>query len=319
MVSIIIPNYNGKHFLKNCIESLKKQTYKDIEIIVIDNHSSDGSVQCIDECYPEVEVIELDTNTGFSNAVNVGIKNALGEFVFLLNNDTQVDERCIEYLVESINSSEDIFAVNSKMIQYYNRELIDDAGDEYNAFGWAFKRGYNRKVASKTKPARVLTTCAGASLYRRSVFDEIGYFDNEFFAYLEDVDIGYRANLLGNKNIYNPNALVYHIISGTTGNKKTEFKTKLSARNNIYVIYKNMPFLQILINLPFLLLGTIIKAMFFSRHGFGRVYIKETLAAIKNISKVSKVPFKIKNLHNYIWIQVRLWWNCVYFIYNRIK
>lgn len=319
MVSVIIPNYNGKHFLKACIDSLVEQTYKDIEIIVVDNDSSDGSASYLKEAYPEVRIIQLNSNTGFSYAVNIGIQKSCGKYVFLLNNDTEVDERCVELLVESISCSESIFSVNSKMIQYNNRELLDEAGDEYNALGCAFKRGKNRKVESKTKSGRVFTTCAGASLYRKSIFNKIGYFDDEFFAYLEDVDMGYRANIYGYQNIYNPHAIVYHIISGTTGNKKTEFKTKLSARNNVYVIYKNMPLLQIILNLPFLIIGTIIKAIFFAKHRFGKVFIVETLNAIKSIDKVNKVPFKIKHLHNYFYIQLRLWWNCIYFVYNRFR
>lgn len=319
MVSVVIPNYNGIDFLKTCIESLRKQTYKNMEIIVVDNASSDDSVKYLHDKYPEVKVIQLQYNTGFSYAVNIGIKQALGEYVFLLNNDTEVDNRCVEFLVESINKVENIFSVNSKMIQYNDRELLDDAGDEYNAFGWAFKRGYNRKLESKIKSTRVFTTCAGASLYRKSIFEKIGYFDEEFFAYLEDVDIGYRANIYGYQNIYNPDAIVYHIISGTTGNKKTEFKTKLSARNNVYVIYKNMPLLQIILNLPFLVIGTVVKAMFFGKYRFGRVYVKETIKAIMNIDKVKKISFNLKHLRYYLYIQIRLWWNCIYFVYNRIK
>lgn len=318
MVSVIIPNYNGKHFLEKCINSIYRQTCKDIEVIIVDNNSFDDSVQYLKDYYPEVKIFELESNTGFSHAVNTGINYATGEFVFLLNNDTEVDEYCVEKLVESINSSEDIFSVNSKMIQYNSRGLIDDAGDEYNAFGWAFKRREN-KNESENQKQRVFTACAGAALYRKSIFNVIGYFDDEFFAYYEDVDIGYRANIYGYKNYFEPNAVVYHIGSGTLGKKKTEFKTKLSARNNIYVIFKNMPLLQILLNLPLLLIGTLIKAIFFSKHGFGKVYLIETFKAIKNIDKVTKVPLKFKHIGNYVYIQFRLWWNCFYFVYNRIK
>lgn len=319
MVSVIIPNFNGKHFLKTCLDSLKQQTYKDTEIIIADNNSSDGSVEYIKENYPEAAVIELDSNAGFSYAVNEGIRRAEGEYVLLLNNDTEADPYCIERLAEAISRSDDIFSVNAKMIQYNNRELIDDAGDEYNALGWAFKRGYNKNIKFENNSARVMSACAGASIYRKSIFNEIGYFDNHFFAYLEDVDIGYRANIYGYKNYYCPEAIVYHVISGTTGNRKTEFKTKLSARNNIYVIYKNMPFFQILLNLPLLIAGTLIKAMFFAMHGYGRLYLKETIKAVFHEKPVKKVPFQIKNLKNYVWMQIRLWRNCVYFVYNRIR
>ena len=319
MVSIVIPNYNGKHFLKKCLHSISKQTYKNIETIVDDNASSDNSIEFLKDEYPNVITISMTTNTGFSGAVNKGIIESKGDYVFLLNNDTEIDEKCVEYLVNTIKQNQNIFSVNSKMIQYNKRALLDDAGDEYNIFGWAFKRGFNQRVQTNIKPRRVFTCCAGAAIYNKKILNKIGYFDEAFFAYLEDVDIGFRANCFGYKNIFCPDAIVYHIISGTTGNKKTEFKTKLSARNNVYLIYKNLPSLLIILNLPFLIIGALIKAFFFSKHRLGNIYIRETINALKDLRKLKKVKFRFSNYKNYLWIQYKLIFNVPVFVFERIK
>lgn len=318
MISVVIPNYNGKHFLKACIESLECQTFRNIEVIVVDNASSDGSIEYLNENYSHVKVIELSTNTGFSPAVNVGIKASRGEYIFLLNNDTEIDSECIAKLYDFIQKDKSIFSVNSKMVQYNNRQLLDDAGDEYNIFGWAFKRGFNQSVHSNVKPRRVFSCCGGASLYRKSILNEIGFFDEAFFAYLEDVDIGYRANCYGYKNYYCPDAIVYHIISGTTGNKKSEFKTKLSARNNTYLIYKNMTKIQVIINSPFLIIGLLTKTFFFSKYGYGRIYFIESIKAFKNVKTLNRADFKINRIKYYIWIQFKLMCNVIIFVYERL-
>lgn len=319
MVSIVIPNYNGKHFLKKCLDSISKQTYKNIETIVVDNASSDNSIEFLKDEYPNVITISMTTNTGFSGAVNKGIIESKGDYVFLLNNDTEIDEKCVEYLVNTIKQNQNIFSVNSKMIQYNKRALLDDAGDEYNIFGWAFKRGFNQRVQTNIKPRRVFTCCAGAAIYNKKILNKIGYFDEAFFAYLEDVDIGFRANCFGYKNIFCPDAIVYHIISGTTGNKKTEFKTKLSARNNVYLIYKNLPSFLIILNLPFLIIGVLIKALFFSKHRLGNIYIRETINALTDLRKLKKVKFRFSNYKNYLWIQYKLIFNVPVFVFERIK
>ena len=141
------------------------------------------------------------------------------------------------------------------------------------------------------------------------LFDELGYFDEEHFAYLEDMDVGYRARIYGYENWYAPDAMVYHVGSGTSGSRYNQFKIRYSSRNNIYLIYKNMPVLQIIINLPFLVAGFGIKILFFTLKGFGREYI----AGIKNGFQISKknhkIPFKFQNLSNYFRIQVELWVN----------
>lgn len=164
-----------------------------------------------------------------------------------------------------IERSPKIFSVSSRIIQLHHKELMDDAGDMYSLLGWAFQRGVGQPVAGYKKPCRVFAACAAAAIYRREVFEEIGYFDESHFAYLEDVDVGYRARIYGYDNVYCPAAELYHVGSGTSGSKYNSFKVKLAARNNLYLNYKNMPLLQLLFNLPFLLIGTGIKYLFFKK------------------------------------------------------
>lgn len=305
-VTVIIPNYNGKHFMQPCLESLKKQTCTNFKVLVVDNHSTDGSIEYMKENYPEIEVISLDQNYGFSYAVNVGIRHAVTPYVILLNNDTTVDEHYIEAMTKAIEASPRIFSVSSKMIQMYHPGLIDSAGDLYTLMGWGVCRGTGRSVSNYTTPDRIFTACAGAAIYRRKVFQKIGYFDESHFAYLEDIDIGYRAQIYGYKNMYCPTALVYHVGSGTSGSKYNSFKVILSARNSVWLNYKNMPLLQLIINLPVLLLGYGIKTVFFFKIGFGKDYIQGLKEGIGGMKNCKKVPFQLRHLPSYILIELEL-------------
>lgn len=301
-ISIVIPNYNGIKYLKDCIDSIKKQIYTNYEIIIIDNASSDDAYNWIEN---DISIIfkRLDKNYGFSRAVNEGIYLSKGEHILLLNNDTVLESDFLEKIVEYMVLNKNIFAISSKMIQYNNPELIDDVGDEYTVLGWAYKVGDGKNISEYSEKREVFSACAGAALYRKEVFERIGYFDESFFAYMEDVDISYRARIYGYKNIYCPNAKVYHIGSATSGSKYNSFKVKLAARNNIYVPYKNMPILQLILNLPFLILGFLIKYIFFMKKGYGKEYIEGIIEAFKNIKKVTKVKFEIKHIKNYLAIE----------------
>lgn len=305
-VTIIIPNYNGKHFMEPCLASLRNQSFQDFKILVVDNASSDGSVEYMKDHYPEIEIIALDKNYGFSKAVNVGIQHSKTPYVILLNNDTTVDSHYVEEMIKAIEHSPRIFSVSSKMIQMYHPELIDSAGDLYTILGWGVCRGSGRPSTNYTKPEEIFTACAGAAIYRRSAFNRIGYFDENHFAYLEDIDVGYRAKIHGYKNMYCPTALVYHVGSGTSGSKYNAFKVKLSARNNIYLCYKNMPLLQLILNAPFLAVGFLVKYAFFLKIGFVKEYKEGIIEGLKNAKKQKKVPFKVRHLMNYIKIELEL-------------
>jgi GT2 family glycosyltransferase len=301
-ISIIIPNYNGKSFLRECLDSIKNQNILN-EIIIIDNASHDESVIFITQNYPEIILIQNKENLGFSKAVNQGIEASSGEYLFLLNNDVELEEDCIKNLIKCIDENKNIFAVSSKMIQYHDRNKIDDAGDEYTILGWTKKVGYGNPQEKYNKNRETFSACAGAAIYRKSILEEIGYFDENFFAYLEDIDLSYRARIHGYHIIYCPEAIAYHIGSGTTGSRYNEFKIKLAARNNFYVPYKNMPWPQLLINLPFLILGYLIKYIFFLRKRHGHIYLKGLKEGIITRKKVGKLKYDRKNLINYFKIE----------------
>ena len=310
--TVVIPNYNGIKYIDGCLRSLYKGSVHP-EIILVDNGSTDGSLSLVKEKYPLVKVIEFTENTGFSKAVNAGIRMARTEYVLLLNNDTVSGQEMMACLEKAMDDDPGIFSAGAKMISLHDRNKLDGAGDFYCALGWAYARGKDKPVDSYDKEGRIFSACAGAAIYRRGLFDKIGYFDENHFAYLEDIDIGYRANIYGFPNKYAPEAEVFHAGSAVSGSRHNEFKVKLSARNSIYLIYKNMPFLQIIINFPLLLAGYLIKFLFFSLKGMGGAYGKGLLEGIKlSVSgegRKNKVKFRIQNIKNYLWIQGQLWIN----------
>lgn len=274
MVSVVIPNYNGEKFLKDCLESLKRQTFEDMEVIMVDNGSTDDSVGTAKKLYPEIRVVELGGNTGFAFAVNRGIEAAEGEYVLLLNNDTIVFPNFVKNQYKMIKGKPDVFSCSALMIQNGNRELVDDAGDELAAFGWGFAPDRDKPVSGCMVPHEVFSSCAGAAIYRKSVFDEIGLFDESFFAYLEDMDVGCRARLAGYRNLYNPYAKVYHLGSASSGSRHNAFKVELSARNSMWMFRKNMPVWQFVLNAPFIFAGIIIKTAYFAKKGLVKAYLK---------------------------------------------
>ena len=314
--TVVIPNYNGIEYLKACLDSLRKCEPQDFAAIVVDNGSSDGSAECVITEYPEVQLIPLQTNTGFAAAVNRGIEAATTDYVILLNNDTTVDVNFVKALETSLDSDEKIFSASAKMVDMKKPDIIDGAGDYYCALGWGFAYGKGKTVEDSCKLSRsIFSACAGAAIYRRDVLMDIGMFDEAHFAYLEDVDVGYRGLINGYKNIYEPEAVVLHAGSGSSGSRYNEFKINLSSRNSVYLIWKNMLLLQWILNLPFLIIGFAIKTLFFILKGYGGIYVKGLCKGIAlSFSKTGrkrKVRFKLANLGNYCKIQLMLWVNVV--------
>ena len=310
-VSVVIPNFNGIAFLDSVLASLEGQTLSNFEVILVDNGSTDGSCSFVTANYPWVHLIELSENFGFCGAVNAGIRAAKAPYVLLLNNDTEVKEDFVEEMLAAIRRHKNAFSCGARMVQYHDRDRLDDVGNYYCALGWSFARGRGKDIHAYETEDRIFSACAGAAIYRKKILEKIGYFDEEHFAYLEDTDIGYRARIYGYENWYAPKAIVYHVGSGTSGSRYNQFKTRYSSRNNIYLIYKNMPLLQIILNLPFLVAGFLVKFLFFAVKGMG----KEYAAGIKNGFSISmknkKVPFRMKHLPNYCKIQLELWINIV--------
>ncbi len=314
--TIVIPNYNGMAYLEKCLSSIVEDAKSHpARILVVDNGSADGSCE-LAEGTAGVEVVRMGENTGFCRAVNAGIQASDTPYVILLNNDLTIESGFIKAMEAALDNDPKAFSAGAQMRMMKAPDRMDNAGDYYCALGWAYDYGKGKKVSGKyLKPRRIFAACGGAAIYRRSIMDRIGLFDEKHFAYLEDVDIGYRARIYGYHNLYEPKALAYHAGSSVSGSKYNAFKTNLSSANSIYLIKKNMPPLQILINLPFLLAGFTVKTAFFIRKGFGGIYLKGLLRGFriyyKEGGRKMHVPFCLKNTGNYLLIQWELWVNTV--------
>ena len=357
--SIIITNYNGLKYMEKCMAALRKQSYTSFIVINVDNGSTDGSREYLEELaagekHLKIKNIFLNENTGFSGAVNVGISAAETEFVVLLNNDTEPERDYLKRMDEVFAEDKEkkIFAVTPKMLQLYAPQLLDDAGDGYNLLGWAFQRGVGQREDSErfNRKTNVFSACAGAAAYRKELLDEIcfeddgeeemlscregsdfgelrlmsrsprtlaqealcpgelrvrSYFDPLHFAYLEDVDVSFRARVRGYEIVYLPESRVLHVGSGTSGSRYNHFKVRLAARNNVYLNYKNMPWLMLIVNFPFIMCGVIVKQIFFMRRGFGGDYAAGFAEGIRTIGKcrARKTCFRAGRLKNYLRIE----------------
>ena len=315
-VSVVTPNYNGESFLEAFFESLEDDCELLGEVIIIDNGSNDASREYINGLnlsFPIV-LIENDENRGFAPAVNQGIEKAKFDYIFSLNNDTQVKKGSIAKMAELISSDDNIFSVQSKMLQYNNKDLIDDAGDEYNLLGWTKKTGENHKSEEYVEVREIFSSCAGAALYRKSLLEELGMFDANFFAYMEDVDLAIRARISGYYNLFCPQSVVYHIGSATSGSRHNDFKVRLAARNNVWTVYKNLPVPMKIVNFIFLFLGFFIKYVFFLRKGFGPAYLSGIREGLSSRGKIEKTHFKGANTKNYLKMEYRLIINTIKFL-----
>lgn len=314
--TIIIPNYNGIRYIENCLASLANEP---AEVIVVDNGSTDGSLALVRERFPRVRTIALKKNYGFCAAVNRGIEACKTDkivYVILLNNDTTVEPGFVRALEKALDADERVFSGAARMVRMDDPSRIDDAGDYYCALGWAFAAGKDKAAADYERPREIFSACGGACIYRRSILTEIGLLDENHFAYLEDVDLGYRARIYGYRNLYVPDAVVRHAGSGVSGSRHNAFKVKLSAQNSVYLVAKNMPPVQILLNLPFLLAGFLIKTLFFLKKGLVKSWFLGTAEGFRLVcsreGSKRRVRFAMARFPAYCRIQWELWRNLWY-------
>ncbi len=239
LISVIIPNWNGARFLPTCLDSLRRQTYPNFEVIVVDNASTDNSVELIEREYPEVRLVKLSTNRGLTGGANAGIQVARGEIIALLNNDTEADPQWLMELHRALEADPEAGMVASKMLLFDRRDVIHSAGDFYRVDGVPGNRGvWERDEGQFDGDRRVFGACGGAAAYRRAMLEEIGLFDEDFFMYCEDVDLAWRAQLAGYPCAFAPRAIVYHRLSATGGGETASY---YCGRNFILVIVKDIP------------------------------------------------------------------------------
>lgn len=288
LIDVVIPNYNGIAYLETCLASLARQSYSNIRIIVVDNGSSDGSAVFIRTNFPDTSLVLLDENKGFSAAVNIGIKTGESPMVFLLNNDTELAPDCLEELVQAAAEHDDAFFA-PKMLSYRERHLLDGAGEGFLRGGVGYRLGTmepDNPVYGESR--QVFGACGGAALYRRSMLRQTGLFDEDFFAYLEDVDLNFRANRAGFTCRYVPSALVYHIGSATSGSRINPFTIRLSTRNNLYLLLKNYPVSFFLRFMPAIIVYQFFWFIFVVKKRQFRAYISGLINFFQNLSAVLK-------------------------------
>jgi GT2 family glycosyltransferase len=260
--SIIIPNWNGERFLNTCLGSLRRQSLDNFEILLVDNGSTDGSVSFVERSFPEVRVISLEENRGFSAAVNAGIRSADTEYVALLNNDTQAEPGWLEALWQAAERHPEASLFASRLVDFQDQRVLDGAGDALRRSGLPYRLGHRELDRGQfDREAFVFGACAAAALYRRSLFEEIGLFDEDFFAYCEDGDVSFRAQLAGHRCLYAPEAVVYHVGSASTGGKRSPTATRLGTQNGVNLLVKNLPTSLAWRLLPSLLAGQLSRIL----------------------------------------------------------
>jgi GT2 family glycosyltransferase len=238
--TVILVTWNNLKLTAECLKSLQKQNFKDFKILLLDNASTDQTPEFIKVKFPSVQVIKLKKNLGFSKAVNEGIKISNTEYIILINNDTVLDKNFISYLIKFLDKNKKYCACTSKMINMSDRKTIAAAGDFMNDVGQSFSRGLGDGIDKWDKPDEVFLITGGASIFRRKVFEDVGYFDEDFFIYGEDTDWCFRAQLMGYKFFYEPKAIIFHHCKASS-EKINKIIDYFHYRNMKIIIIKNFP------------------------------------------------------------------------------
>jgi GT2 family glycosyltransferase len=240
-VSVIIPNWNGSRWLAGCLSALRSQDCSDFEVLVVDDASSDGSLALIEKNFPSVKVLRLKEHRGFAAAANAGINATSGDYIVLLNNDTLPSASFIKNMVLAMDMMPpEVGSLASCMRKMDDPTLIDDTGDIFTWYGHALKRGHGRSLGEFEAVGEILSPCAGAALYRRVFFNEVGLFDEKFVSYLEDIDLGLRGRLLGYRCTFVASAVVLH--KGHGSNLPSKDYIRFMTRNRLMLMGKNIPF-----------------------------------------------------------------------------
>ncbi len=250
--SVIIPNWNGQDLLKDCLNSLKTQTFKDFEIILVDNGSTDDSVNYAEKTFPDIKIIRLKKNYGFDRAINEGVKYSTAGYVVFLNNDTAADKNFLSELIKCAEAHPEVISVNSRLLNFYDRKIIDGVGILINEVGQARSIGWQEKDNGQyEKETYIFGATGGGSLFKRKEFIKVGMFDERYFMYSEEVDFAFRAQFLGYKAIYCPKAIIYHKHKATS--KKLPASLEYwQFRNMTQTIIKDFPVGILLKNWRFL-------------------------------------------------------------------
>ena len=303
LVSVIIVNYNGRAFLEKCLSSLLAQSYHDVEIILVDNASSDNSIDYLRKEFPSVKIIANEQNAGFAKGINIGINAANGELIATLNNDTEVSTRWLEELVKAITSRENTGMCASKMLFMKNPGFINSTGICISRSGACWDRGmFERDDGQYESVEEVFGPCAGAAIYRKAMLEEVGLLDEDFYAYMEDADLAFRGRLAGWKCLYVPKAVVYHMHGGT-GGYASNYTIYYGNRNIIWNSFKNFPNRLLITSLPWIIGRNIAVIPYYILNGHTRAILQSKIDAIRGIPKMIAKRTKCSTNKDNIFIQ----------------
>jgi GT2 family glycosyltransferase len=259
LLTIAIATYEGRPLLETALPSLAAQSFRDFRVVVVDDNSSDDTVAWLHEHWPEVEVVSHERNLGVTAALNTCFRHSPTPLIGLLNNDVELDPRCLEELVGAMREYPDAGWVCAKLIDYHHRDVIDGAGDVFSWMATAERRGHGQRDRGQyEQPRTIFGACGAAVIYRRSVVEDVGPFDEDFYALYEDIDWDLRAHLAGFDCRYVPSAVVYHMGGATLGSGLTDFICYHQWRNTLWIIAKDLPAGALLRHAPQLLLGQLV-------------------------------------------------------------
>lgn len=294
MINVVIPNYNGLRYLETLLPTLEAQTYSQFDVTVVDNGSTDGSAESLKS--RGARVIELEKNRGFAAACNVGARETNDDAIFFLNSDTQLDRRCMKTLAAALENHPQCGFFAPRMVSLTDRDMLDGAGDVIPKDGRPVKRAAGMS-ASTPLDAEIIAPSGGAALWRRGLFESLNGFDEDFFAYLEDVDLGFRARLAGARGRYVPEGIVYHLGAGAqmldtrglsplsvTHPHDNPDVVRWVARNKIWLWARCLPTRVIIRHAPSLALGLIKSAAHhILRSGQGAAFFAGTMQGLAGL------------------------------------
>ncbi len=287
-VTVAIVNWNGERFLNRCLSALLAQTVIPNEIILVDNASSDASLDIVRR-FPSVRVLPQSKNLGFAGGNNLAIAACVAEskWIALLNPDAFPEPHWLEALLSAVRENPEFDVFGSKLVNAAAPSVLDGAGDVYHISGLVWRMGYGVPVASlSAQVSEVFSPCAAAALYRRSAFLEVGGFDEDFFCYMEDVDLGFRLRLARHRCLLVHESVAHHVGSGTTGGQHSEFALYHGHRNLVWTFVKDVPALLFWLFLPLHLAMNVVAVVVFTLRGHGRVMLRAKWDAIKGLPKM---------------------------------
>lgn len=297
-VAVVVVNYNGGDYLRACLESVRRQTVRPRRVLVMDNASTDGSVEACEPAFPEVEFHRMGANTGFAHANNAAAERCGDcEWLVLLNPDARATEDWLARLLDGAAQHPDCAAFACRMLYAPDPALIDDFGLACNTNGIAWPRYRGMRVDTlPQQPEEVFAASGGAAMYRRNVFVAAGGFDERFFCYYEDLDLGFRLRLLGHRCLLLPDAIVYHASSALTGGAESDFTVYHVHRNMVWTFFKNMPGIYLWRYLPSHLLTNITIVASFARKGRGGLLLRAKWDALRALPSVLRERRRIQRM-----------------------